>query len=149
MDAAMREELAGFIDSWTQDDNGTKNCFLKFKQYLEDMEGVSLNLVARPGVSYSLRAVHANQKRRQLFAMVDVIDDDPADRWLSVCFYGEMINDPEEQGDDVPEGLLGEDATCFDVYTYDDELVNYVLERLGEACQSAAQEEEEAVLQNS
>ena len=96
---------AGFIDSWTQDDNGTKNCFLKFKQYLEDMEGVSLNLVARPGVSYSLRAVHANQKRRQLFAMVDVIDDDPADRWLSVCFYGEMINDPEEQGDDVPEGL--------------------------------------------
>ena len=31
------------------------------------------------------------------------------------------------------KGLLGEDATCFDVYTYDDELVNYVLERLGEA----------------
>ena len=45
--------------------------------------------------------------------MVDIIDDDPADRWLSVCFYDELVDDPKGLGDEVPGGLLGEDAKCF------------------------------------
>jgi hypothetical protein len=68
--------------------------------------------------------------------MVDVIEDDP--RWLSVCFYGEMITDPEEKGDFVPEGLLGEDAVCFDVEERDEKLITYIETRLDEACQSAS-----------
>lgn len=70
--------------------------------------------------------------------MVDVIEDAP--RWLSVCFYGEMITDPDEQGDFVPEGLLGEDAICFDIDQYDDALLQYVEARLDEAYRSASTE---------
>jgi ADP-ribose pyrophosphatase YjhB (NUDIX family) len=104
------------------------------------MDGVRFDWKARPGVTYSLRAAHAAQKNRSLFAMVDVIDDDPENRWLSVCFYGEMITDPEERGDEVPGGLLGEDASCFDVDAWDEELLAYVEARLAEAHASAAKD---------
>jgi hypothetical protein len=67
--------------------------------------------------------------------MVDVIEDNP--RWLSVCFYGEMISDPEEAGDYVPEGLLGEDAVCFDIEAFDAERLAYVMARIDEAYRAA------------
>ncbi|WP_281491932.1 hypothetical protein [Desulfosarcina cetonica] len=67
--------------------------------------------------------------------MVDVIEDAP--RWLSVCFYGDMISDPEDMGDFVPEGLLGEDAMCFDIDRWDDHLIAYVESRMDEAWQYA------------
>ncbi|MEJ2641832.1 MAG: hypothetical protein P8010_19880 [Desulfosarcinaceae bacterium] len=59
----------------------------------------------------------------QIVAMVDVIDDDPLDRWLSVCFYGEMAGDPKENGDFVPAGLLGEDTLCFDIEAWEENLL--------------------------
>ena len=70
--------------------------------------------------------------------MVDVIEDDP--RWLSICFYGEMIDDQEEKGDFVPEGLLGEDAVCFDLERRDEKLIRYIEARIDEACRNAAKE---------
>jgi hypothetical protein len=48
--------------------------------------------------------------------MVDVIDDDPEVRWLSVCFYGEMITDPDEAGELIPEGLLVFSFSLFPVF---------------------------------
>jgi len=84
-------------------------------------------------VSYSVRPKHELQKKRALYAMVDVIDDDPDNRWLSVCFYGEMITDPEEKGDLIPEGLLGEDGYCFDLDEYDAKDLDYLKLRLTEA----------------
>ena len=51
-----------------------------------------------------------------------------------------MITDPEERGDAVPGGLLGEDAVCFDLEAWDEERVRYVAARLDEACRNAAQE---------
>ena len=83
-----------------------------------------------------MRASHPNQGSRPLFAMIDVIEDDP--RWLSVCFFGEMVSDPEEKGDMVPEGLLGQDAHCFDLDECDETAVAYVAARLDEAFSSAA-----------
>ena len=68
--------------------------------------------------------------------MVDVIED--VSRWLSVCFYGDMITDVEEKGDFVPGGLLGEDAVCFDLEEQNDKLVTYIEARLDEACSNAA-----------
>jgi ribosomal protein S16 len=65
--------------------------------------------------------------------MVDVIDDAPGERWLSVCFYGETIQDPDELGDLIPDGLLGEDGYCFDISEADDRLVSYVGQRVEEA----------------
>jgi len=134
----MEQNVDAFIDEWKDTSEKNKEVFVHLKEYLDKKEGVTLNFVPRPGVTYSLRAVHANQKQKGLFVMVDVIEDTP--RWISVCFYGEMISNPEERGDAVPGGLLGEDAVCFDFENRDDELIQYIEARLDEAHQSAAKE---------
>ncbi|MFZ5563507.1 MAG: hypothetical protein ACOZBW_05595, partial [Thermodesulfobacteriota bacterium] len=74
----------------------------------------------------------------ELFAVVDVIDDDPGNRWLSVCFYGETITDPDERGGLIPGGLLGEDGYCFDMDEADDALTTYLQKRMDEAYSAAA-----------
>lgn len=140
MDNAIQAKLSEFLDTWGTDPNLTRPCFEAIKSHLEQLEGIKLDFVARPGITYSLRAAHENQQKRSLFAMVDVIDDDPADRWLSVCFYNELVDDPNELGDEVPGGLLGEDAKCFDLYESDDNLVDYIKGRLALACEAASKE---------
>jgi hypothetical protein len=135
MDPTTANELKTFIDEWEESAEKNREVFIHFKDYLAAKEGVVLDFLPRPGVTYSLRAVHANQKDKELFIMVDVIDDDP--RWLSICFYGDMISDPDEMGDFVPEGLLGEDAVCFDVEEKDEALIRYVKLRLDEAWRHA------------
>lgn len=131
-------QLKAFIDEWTETPEKNKETFLHLREHLSRKDGVTLEFNPRSGLTYSLRGVHANQKKRDLFVMIDVIEDSP--RWLSVCFYDEMITDPEEQGDFVPEGLLGEDAVCFDIEEKDDALIRYVEMRLDEAFQSASKE---------
>ena len=133
------EELNALIDSWKETDTKTRQAFIELLEHLQAMPDTTLEFNARPGVSYSLRPKHSGQKNRNLFAMVDVIDDDPEERWLSVCFYGEMISDPDEAGDLIPEGLLGEDGYCFDLYEYDADEVNYLKQRLTQAHQNAAE----------
>lgn len=128
--------LETFIAGWKETEEQNKKAFLEFKEFLSGRDGVAIDFVPREGVTYSLRAAHRNQQDRSLFVMVDVIEDQP--RWLSVCFYGEMVSDPEERGDFVPEGLLGEDAVCFDVETYDEGLQGYIKQRLAEALERAA-----------
>lgn len=135
MDAV--QALQAFIEEWTETEELNKKAFLEFKEFLSAQDGVRINFVPREGVTYSLRAVHRNQKDHPLFVMLDVIEDEP--RWLSVCFYGEMVTDPEEKGDLVPEGLLGDDALCFDVETYDERLQDYIKKRLGEALTCASE----------
>lgn len=130
------EELEAFVADWQETDEQNKRAFCALKDWLAGQAGVSLNFIPRPGVTYSLRAAHSNQTKKSMFAMVDVIEGEP--RWLSVCFYGELISDPEEKGDFVPGGLLGEDAVCFDLDEYSDEAVAYLLARLAEACTAAA-----------
>ena len=138
MSKAM-QALQVFIDDWTDTEEKTKAAFIQLKDYLGAKEGVVFDFIPRQGVTYSLRAAHENQKSRKLFVMVDVIEDQP--RWLSVCFYGEMIQDPEEKGDYVPEGLLGEDAVCFDIEAFDIADLNYVQYRLDEAHAAGAKGE--------
>lgn len=136
MKEEAERELSEFIDEWTESPGRNREIFLQFRNYLSEKKGVTLDFVSRPGVTYSLRAVHANQKDKKLFVMVDVIED--VSRWLSLCFYSEMIDDPEEKGDFVPGGLLGEDAVCFDIEGRDDALIRYLESRLDEACCYAA-----------
>ena len=131
------KELEGFINDWTETDTKTKQAFTEIYEHLKTFEDTTLDFNARPKVSYSLRPRHNNQKTRSLFAMVDVIDDDPEERWLSVCFYGEMITDPDEAGELIPEGLLGEDGYCFDLYEYDKDEIEYLKQRLSQAHKNA------------
>jgi hypothetical protein len=126
-------ELESFIEKWPETAEQNKKAFVRLKKYLATKAGVKLDFNPRPGVTYSLRAVHENQTDKSLFVMVDVIEDKP--RWLSVCFYAEMLSDPEEKGDWVPEGLIGEDAICFDMEEYSEAGICYIESRMDEAIQ--------------
>ncbi|MCP4114177.1 MAG: hypothetical protein GY737_02025 [Desulfobacteraceae bacterium] len=131
------KEIDAFLETWEETDTRTKQAFMELKEHIMAMEGVTVEFIARPGVSYSLRPKHANQTERTLFAMADVIDDDPSARWLSVCFYGDMVTDPDEEGDLIPEGLLGSDGYCFDLDEYEEQGVAYIKERLNDAYKAA------------
>lgn len=134
----MNDELKKFLDEWVVDPLPAKPMFMEFYDYLSGLPGVTLDFNSRPGVSRSLRAKHSSQKNREVFILVDVVDDDPENRWLSVCFYADMISDPEDRGDFVPAGLSGEDAACFNLDESDPELKEYVLARAREAAGAAA-----------
>lgn len=131
------EELNNFIAEWKETESKTRQAFTELLEYLQKMENITLDFNARPGITYSLRPKHNNQEDRALFAMIDVIDDDPEEKWLSVCFYGDMISDPDEMGDFIPEGLLGDDGHCFDMYEYNAEEIEYLKNRLDDAYKAA------------
>lgn len=132
------QEIESFLLSWQGENQPMREWFRRFYQQLSSMEGVRLIFVARPGVSYSIRPVHVNQTDRDKFAIVDVIDDDPDERWLSVCFYEDMITDPNGRGELIPGGLSGSDGYCFDMYDNNEELGRDLLARLHEAAGAAA-----------
>ena len=133
-------ELTGFLDSWTEDGSGVKKAFLYLRDSLSKRKGVRAKFIYRPGVSGSFRvsAGEGGASGRPLFALVDIIDDDPGNRWLSVCFYEDTINDPDEEGNLVPQGLLGEDGYCFDITGYDASMMAYLDNRIEEAYSKAA-----------
>lgn len=131
-------EIELFLDDWAGEDQPMRDWFQLFYKELSAIDGVQLSFVARPGVSYSIRPKHDSQTERELFAIVDVIDDDPGQRWLSVCFYEDMITDPEERGEVIPGGLAGSDGYCFDMFENDTSLADYLIARFKEAAQSAS-----------
>lgn len=135
---AANKELDAFIAGWTRDNLHLKPAFLEYRDMLEALPNVSFEFHARPGISYSLRAKSAAQSARPLFVLVDVVDDEADSRWLSVCFYADMITDPDEIGDFVPKGLLGEDATCFNLDEDNQAIQGYIADRIKEAAQKAA-----------
>ncbi len=124
-------KLNEFLSSWKATPEGNKEAFTALHAHLTALDGVKLHFIERPGITYSLRARHEKQQKRELFVMVDVIEDSP--RWLSVCFYQDMVSDPDETGDFVPGGLLGEDALCFDMESADEKRLAYVIKRIDEA----------------
>ena len=130
------QALEEFIESWQATTEGNKAGFIRLKQRLADKEGSVIEFHPRPGVTYSLRGTVPG-KSQPLYVMVDVIEDEP--RWLSVCFFGDTITDPDEQGSFVPGGLLGSDAICFDIEECSEAALRYVEARIDEAHQRALQ----------
>ncbi|MCI5222677.1 MAG: hypothetical protein D3924_08420 [Candidatus Electrothrix sp. AR4] len=129
-------QFDAFIEEWNETPKKNKEVFLHLREHLMEKQEVTFEFIPRPGVAYSLRAAHTAQKKRGLFVMVDVIEDSP--KWLSICFYGDMITGPEERGDFVPKGLLGDDAVCFDIEEKNEALVSYLEVRLDEAYWNAS-----------
>ncbi len=127
------DKVNAFIDAWSQDDQGMKPIFISLYEALQQKTQATIEFHERPGITYSLRGMRKDRPNRPLFVMVDVIDDDPGQRWLSVCFYGDMIQDPDELGDLIPGGLLGEDGYCFDLSEPDERLGAYAAQRIAEA----------------
>ncbi len=132
------EEIEAFLENWLGEHVPMRDCFRLFYRELSTMAGVTLSFSARPGVSYSLRARHDKLVGREFFAVIDVIDDEPDNRWFSVCFYQDMITDPEERGECIPGGLAGGDGYCFDLHGEDYDLAGYLVARLREALATAA-----------
>ncbi len=130
------DALDRLFSGWDKDRGNIKKAFLLLMERLQGLGETVLELHARPSVSYSLRASLVRDTRNRLFALVDVIDDSE-ERWLSVCFYEHMIRDPLGLGEAIPGGILGEDGYCFHVTEEDEALLSYLLERIGEAYQSA------------
>ena len=128
------DAINAFLDTWDDTPEQNKQGFIRLKNLLLEAQGVALTYHPRPGLTYSLRASHP-QHNRPLFVTIDVIEDQP--RWLSICFFGDMIQDPEEKGAFVPGGLMGEDALCFDLENCSEKSLQYVEDRLKEACRLA------------
>lgn len=128
-------EMTDLFERWTDDSVNIKPAFVKLQERLYAKENATFSFKSRSGISYSLRANlgKTGGMEGRLFVMVDIVDDDPENRWLSVCFYGDMITDPNEEGNLVPEGLLGEDGYCFDLYEYDEAAISYLELRIDEA----------------
>lgn len=134
MNKVKIKKLSALLDSWEQDNNGTKKAFLEFYDLLESKEGIAISFKSRPGVSHSLRAsMKERGEKDRILTLLDIIDDDPENRWLSICFYAETITDPQEEGDIIPGGLMGEDGYCFDLFDEDEEMVAYLKDRMNEA----------------
>lgn len=131
------ERFNAFLTSWIIDPYGAKKVFMDYKAMLAKMPGVTLSCKCRPGVSYSLRARNATQHSRELYVMIDIVDDDPNNRWLSVCFYADLVSDPKEKGDIAPEGLNGEDACCFNYDELNNDMAKYIADRLSEASEAS------------
>ena len=128
------ENLSRMLENWVQDPLNVKGVFMRVAGNFAGKEGSALTFKARSGVSFSLKAFAKDAEGdERLFGLVDVIDDDPQKRWLSVCFYDELITDPEERGNLIPEGLLGEDGYCFDLFEEDGPLMSYVNRKIDEA----------------
>lgn len=136
--SAVKAELETLLTGWNEDPLHVRPAFETFANWLMAQSDIRLEYKARPGVSYSLRAQHRVQQERSLFVLVDIVDDNPEERWLSVCFYADMIQDPQELGDNVPQGLNGEDACCFNLDADDSAMRSYIMTRMQEAAQSAA-----------
>jgi hypothetical protein len=138
MGTVVPSEVTNFLEDWTEDPNGVRQAFRDYLDFLATQAGVCLSFKARPGISYSLRARHPRQNKRELFVLVDVVDDDPENRWLSVCFYADMVTDPECRCDEVPQGLDGEDARCLNLDADDKDVRRYIKARMREAARSAS-----------
>lgn len=126
------KEISDLLNGWTTDNNGMKVAFTEIIQLLESLDGLIYSFKSRPGISHSLRA-NVDNGEEKILTLLDVIDDDPENRWISICFYAETITDPDEEGDLIPGGLLGEDGYCFDLFENDDDSVTYIKDRITEA----------------
>lgn len=138
----MREkcpaDLTAFLDSWRVDPLGVKPAVEKYIGDLLAVPDVRLDFKSRPGISYSVRAVNPRQQEREFFVLIDIVDDEPDERWLSVCFYADTVSDPRELGDIVPDGLDGNDACCFNLDEDDAKMRGYIGERILEAARNTS-----------
>lgn len=132
--------MKNLLDAWTEDPGSVKKAFLELHDALLRRPHTFSHFVSRPAISYSLRVgirEGVSRYTRPLFALVDIVDGAPGERWLSVCFYADMVTDPENLGNLVPRGLLGEDGHCFDLTAYDKEVLGYLMERIEETYKKA------------
>ena len=140
MSAESDLTLEQFLNEWPAAEAGLKKSLLAYREGVLALGGVSESFLPRPGVSYSLRwdlEPRPQGREKPLFAMADVVPLGEEELMLSLCFYGDDIDDAEELGNFIPGGLYGENGHCFDLEGDDPDMVAYCLERAAEAMTAA------------
>ncbi len=134
----VRADLERYLSSWSPQEQPLRRALEALVEQALSCTATSLSLVPRPGVSYSLRfglEPPPPGRRRPVFLLVDVVEA-AEERFLSVCFYAEEVDDPRELGEVIPQGLLGEDGYCFDLDregAADPQMVDYLCRRIAVA----------------
>lgn len=130
----------GMMAGWGGDEGEVLSAFERLLEHILRKNGALLDLKARSGVSFSLRAMNrfCSERKRPLVMLVDIVLDQSSGRWLSVCFYADEVSDEEERGNLVPKGLLDEDGYCFDIESFEDDFLCYVEGRIDEAWKCAS-----------
>lgn len=127
--------LERYLAQWSPQEEALRRALETLVERARSLADVSMTLVPRPGVSHSLRfglEPPPPGRGRPVFLLVDVVEA-AEERFLSVCFYAEEVDDPRELGEVIPQGLLGEDGYCFDLDrdgAQDPELVDYLCQRI-------------------
>lgn len=138
-EVTVYQEIEEFVKGWQEQVPVAKECFVSLLETIKSLDGISCTFSARPGVSYSLRPRHFMQRNRDFFMVLDVIDDDPGARWLSICFYDDLVTDPEGRGEVIPGGLPDGDGYCFNLLNEDRGFVEYLKKRCVEACSALSE----------
>ncbi len=135
-------QLQELLAAWPEGDPDTPRSLAALAAHASELPGAALEIIARPGISTSLRfdlRPRPQGRQRPVFFLVDVVQ--AADEWfLSVCFYEDEIKDPEELGNAIPQGLFEETGYCFDLdgdNAGDAGLMAYLKARIDEAHASA------------
>ena len=129
------------LEEWPEEQAWLKTALLALRDRALALTGAELSFVARPGVTNSLRfRLNPNPagRERPVFFLVDAVPLDGEGYLLSVCFYENETEDPEELGNAIPQGLFGETGYCFDLDREDPALLAYCLERIPLAHAAAA-----------
>ncbi len=125
----VQARIMDFLADWQADQRQVRSFFSRLLDKFAELNA-NLDFVVRKGVSASLRAGgKPGALSHPLFCLVDVVEDSDGP-WLSVCFYANTVTDPEQLGNLVPEGLLGEDGYCFDIEHPDDGVERYIHARI-------------------
>lgn len=130
--ADVSTNMNAFLREWRTDRNMVKTACKELFAHMSGLPGLRLAYLYRPGISLSLRALPEDNPEK-IVALLDIIDDDPEERWISLCFDASRVHDTEGMGDMVPQGLQGADAVCFDYDADNPVLLAYLKVRLSEA----------------
>ncbi|WP_449246044.1 hypothetical protein [Desulfarculus baarsii] len=126
------KQLANLLADWPEFQDELREAFVSLKDYAAKLPGVVMEFIARPGVSNSLRLdlePRPAGRQRPLLAMIDAVPMEGM-MMLSVCFFADEVDDPEERGDLIPGGLMGSDGYCFDHDGQEPDMTDYLKRRI-------------------
>ncbi len=81
------QSMNAFLEEWKIDPPNVKPAFIDYMNFLESAPDIVTDFKSRPQISYSLRARNTSQTNRDLFVLIDVVDDDPQNRWLFMLIW--------------------------------------------------------------
>lgn len=124
-------DIDNFLLNWGEDSLEVKELFTRLYGLLRQCPALTLSWNARPEVVYALRATLKEAKSADIsgdIARMDIIDDDPEERWLSIRLNAALAGRCRKDWEVLPGGLSGHDALCIDVDEQEEGISDDLLE---------------------